>query len=195
MLVRRADYVVVEASGVGYRLSVSAETLKTVPAAGQETFLHAETLARDDSITLYGFATEEERDLFVELIGVSGIGPRVALATLSGGAPRELTNAIVTGDAKRFQAVPGIGKRTAERIILELKDRTQARMEEAGAEQPVAAESDARSLARDGLVNLGYPPQEAERMLDQVEQSDDPEALLNEALKRAGSATKGAGSG
>ena len=131
MLVRRADYVVVEASGVGYRLSVSAETLKTVPAAGQETFLHAETLARDDSITLYGFATEEERDLFVELIGVSGIGPRVALATLSGGAPRELTNAIVTGDAKRFQAVPGIGKRTAERIILELKDRTQARMEEA----------------------------------------------------------------
>ncbi len=195
VLVRRADYVVVEASGVGYRLSVSAETLKTVPAAGQETFLHAETLARDDSITLYGFATEEERDLFVELIGVSGIGPRVALATLSGGAPRELTNAIVTGDAKRFQAVPGIGKRTAERIILELKDRTQARMEEAGAEQPVAAESDARSLARDGLVNLGYPPQEAERMLDQVEQSDDPEALLNEALKRAGSATKGAGSG
>lgn len=195
VLVRRADYVVVEASGVGYRLSVSAETLKTVPAAGQETFLHAETLARDDSITLYGFATEEERDLFVELIGVSGIGPRVALATLSGGAPRELTNAIVTGDAKRFQAVPGIGKRTAERIILELKDRTQARMEEAGAEQPVAAESDARSLARDGLVNLGYPPQEAERMLDQVEQSDDPEALLNEALKRAGSATKGAGTG
>ena len=195
MLVRRADYVVVEASGVGYRLSVSAETLKTVPAAGQETFLHAETLARDDSITLYGFATEEERDLFVELIGGSGIGPRVALATLSGGAPRELTNAIVTGDAKRFQAVPGIGKRTAERIILELKDRTQARMEEAGAEQPVAAESDARSLARDGLVNLGYPPQEAERMLDQVEQSEDPEALLNEALKRAGSATKGAGSG
>ena len=195
VLVRRSDYVVVEASGVGYRLSVSAETLKTVPAAGQETFLHAETLARDDSITLYGFATEEERDLFVELIGVSGIGPRVALATLSGGAPRELTNAIVTGDAKRFQAVPGIGKRTAERIILELKDRTQARMEEAGAEQPVAAESDARSLARDGLVNLGYPPQEAERMLDQVEQSDDPEALLNEALKRAGSATKGAGSG
>lgn len=195
VLVRRSDYVVVEASGVGYRLSVSAETLKTVPAAGQETFLHAETLARDDSITLYGFATEEERDLFVELIGVSGIGPRVALATLSGGAPRELTNAIVTGDAKRFQAVPGIGKRTAERIILELKDRTQARMEEAGAEQPVAAESDARSLARDGLVNLGYPPQEAERMLDQVEQSDDPEALLNEALKRAGSATKGAGTG
>lgn len=195
VLVRRADYVVVEASGVGYRLSVSAETLKTVPAAGQETFLHAETLARDDSITLYGFATEEERDLFIELIGVSGIGPRVALSALSGGAPRELTNAIVTGDAKRFQAVPGIGKRTAERIILELKDRIQARMEEAGAEQPDVGESDARSLARDGLVNLGYPPQEAERMLDQVEQSDDPEALLNEALKRAGSATKGAGSG
>lgn len=193
VLVRRADYVVLEASGVGYRLSVSAETLKTVPASGQETFLHAETLARDDSISLYGFATEEERDLFVELIGVSGIGPRVALAALSGGAPRELNNAIVAGDAKRFQAVPGIGKRTAERIILELKDKTQARMEEAGVDRPDGEATDARSLARDGLINLGYPPQEAERMLDQVEQSDDPEALLNDALRRAGSAAKGAG--
>ena len=193
VLVRRSDYVVIEASGVGYRLSVSAETLKTVPAAGQETFLHAETVARDDSILLYGFATEDERDLFVELIGVSGIGPRVALSALSGGAPRELTTAIVTGDSKRFQAVPGIGKRTAERIILELKDRIQARMDEAGDEVPQVEATDARSLARDGLVNLGYPPQDAERMLDEVGGSDDPEVLLNEALRRAGSASKGAG--
>jgi holliday junction DNA helicase RuvA len=192
VLVRRTGYVVVEASGVGYRLAVSAETLKTVPAAGQETSLHAETVARDDSILLYGFATEEERDLFVELIGVSGIGPKVALAALSGGAPRELTNAIVAGDAKRFQAVPGIGKRTAERIILELKDRIQARMEEAGAEQPEPEVTDARSLARDGLVNLGYTPRDAERMLDEVPKSDDPEVLLNRALREV---AKGAGTG
>ena len=109
VLVRRADHVVIEASGVGYRLTVSAETLRSVPASGQQAFLHAETISRDDSLSLYGFASEEERDLFVQLIGVSGIGPKVAIAALSGGPHRELVSAIVSGDAKRFQAVPGIG--------------------------------------------------------------------------------------
>ena len=110
VLVRRSDYVVIEAAGVGYRLAVSSETLRSVPAVGHETFLHAETISRDDSLLLYGFSSEEERDLFNMLIGVSGIGPKVAIAALSGGPHRELTRAIISGDAKRFQAVPGIGK-------------------------------------------------------------------------------------
>src|SRR5919106_2794982 len=118
VLVRRADHVVVEAGGVGYRLAVSTETLKSVPARGKSATLHAELVARDDSLSLYGFASEEERDLFLQLTSVSGVGPKVALAVLSGAAPSELLRAIATGDAKRFKAFPGVGKRTAERIIV-----------------------------------------------------------------------------
>lgn len=190
VLLRRADHVVIEASGVGYRLSVSSETLRSVPAAGQETFLHAETISRDDSLLLYGFASEEERDLFNMLIGVSGIGPKVAIAALSGGPHRELTRAIVSGDSKRFQAVPGIGKRTAERIILELKDKVAAVAEESG-EVVVPASSDARSLARDGLINLGYAPLEAEQLLDGVGDAADPQELIGAALKRAAASGRG----
>ncbi len=127
VLVRRPDHVVIDAHGVGYRLAVSAETLKSVPAAGSDTFLHAELIAREDSLTLYGFASEDERDLFRMLISVSGVGPKMAIAALSGGSSRELLRAIAAGDTKRFQAVPGIGKRTAERIIVELRDKVAGR--------------------------------------------------------------------
>ena len=123
VMVRRPDHVVIEAAGVGYRLTVSSETLKAVPATGREAFLHAELVARDDSLALFGFASEEERDLFIQLVSVSGVGPKVAIAALSGGPARELLRAIAAGDAKRFQAVPGIGKRTAERIIVELREK------------------------------------------------------------------------
>src|SRR5436853_3294943 len=121
--VRRPDHVVSEAAGVGYRLAVSAQTLKHVPAAGNEALLHAHLILRDDGLHLYGFASEDERELFHLLTGVQGVGPKVALAVLSGGTTRELLNAIATGDSARFQAVPGIGKRTAERIIVELKEK------------------------------------------------------------------------
>ena len=190
VLVRRPDHVVIDAVGVGYRLAVSTETLKAVPATGREGFLHAELIARDDSLALYGFASEEERDLFRELISVSGVGPKVAIAVLSGGAPRDMLRAIAGGDAKRFQAVPGIGKRTAERIIVELREKVAGNLEEAiasGAEQG----GDPWTLARDGLVNLGYSPAEAEKLLDGVE-SDEPEELIAQALRRAGEARSAA---
>jgi Holliday junction DNA helicase RuvA len=184
VMVRRGDHVVLDAAGVGYRLAVSAETLKAVPAAGQQAFLHAELIAREDSLALYGFSSEEERDLFRLLISVSGIGPKVAIATLSGGSPRDLLRAIAAGDAKRFQAVPGIGKRTAERIIVELREKVTGALEEEVA--VAAAESgDARSLAREGLVNLGYAPLEAEELLDGLE-GEDPQELLAAALRKAG---------
>src|SRR5712671_5067840 len=100
VMVRRADHVEIDVGGVGYRLAVSTETLKAVPAAGQDAFLHAELISREDSLALYGFAAEEERDLFRLLISVSGIGPKVAIATLSGGSSRDLLRAIAAGDAK-----------------------------------------------------------------------------------------------
>lgn len=184
VMVRRSGHVVVDTGGVGYRLAVSAETLKAVPATGREVFLHAELIARDDSLALFGFASEEERDLFGELISVSGVGPKVALAALSGGPVRELLRAIASGDAKRFQAVPGIGKRTSERIIVELREKVAGTLEKevaAGAAEGTGP----RGLARDGLVNLGYAPLEAEQLLDGLE-GDDAEQLLGAALRKAG---------
>lgn len=189
-MVRRPDHVVIDAGGVGYRLAVSAETLKAVPAMGRDTFLHAELISREDSLALYGFASEEERDLFRLLISVSGIGPKVALAALSGGSARELLRAIAAGDAKRFQAVPGIGKRTSERIIVELREKVAGSLEEEVA-LGAAEGADARSLARDGLVNLGYAPLEAEQLLDGID-SDDPENLVAAALRKAAAARSGA---
>jgi Holliday junction DNA helicase RuvA len=188
VLVRRPHYVVVEASGVGYRLAVSAETLKSVPARGKRTQLHAHLVARDDSLSLYGFASEGERDLFLLLISVGGVGPKVALAALSGGPVRELLRAIAAGDAKRFQAVPGIGKRTAERIIVELREKVAGEIE-ADADGVAAAEGeeDPRSLAREGLLNLGYQPAEAERLLGEAE-GETPEEIVQAALRRAAGA-------
>jgi Holliday junction DNA helicase RuvA len=187
VLVRRPDHVVIEAGGVGYRLAVSAETLKAVPAAGSECFLHTELISREDSLALYGFSSEEERDLFRLLISVSGVGPKVAIAALSGGSARELTRAIAAGDAKRFQAVPGIGKRTAERIIVELREKVAGTLEEEVALAAAGGGGDARSLARDGLVNLGYAPLEAEQLLEGIEGAE-PQELLSAALRKAGTA-------
>jgi Holliday junction DNA helicase RuvA len=120
------------------------------------------------------------------LISVSGVGPKVAMAALSGGSSRELLRAIAAGDTKRFQAVPGIGKRTAERIIVELRDKVTGALESDTSAIIAAAEiGDARSLARDGLVNLGYQPLEAEQLLEGLE-GDDAEALLAGALRKAG---------
>ena len=123
MAVRRTDHVVVDCGGVGYRLAVSSETLRHVPAVGNEVVLHAHLVVRDDALALYGFASEEERELFLMLLGVQSVGPKVALAVLSGGPPRELLAALAAGDTARFQAVPGIGKRTAERIVVELREK------------------------------------------------------------------------
>lgn len=190
VMVRRPDHVVIDAGGVGYRLAVSSETLKAVPAAGSDAFLHAELISRDDSLALYGFSSEEERELFRLLITVSGIGPKVAIATLSGGSTRDLLRAIAGGDAKRFQAVPGIGKRTAERIIVELREKVAGALEE----EVVAVgseEGSARTLARDGLVNLGYAPLEAEQLLDGVDGAD-PQELVAAALRKAGTSRNAA---
>ncbi len=183
VLVRRPDHVVIESGGVGYRLAVSAESLKAVPACGKQATLQAHLVAREDSLSLYGFASEEERDLFLQLISVSGVGPKVAIAALSGGPPRELVRAIATGDAKRFQAVPGIGKRTAERIIVELRERIAASLDEAALVE-AAGTDEPRSLAREGLLNLGYTPPEAERLLKGAE-GETAEELVGAALRRA----------
>jgi holliday junction DNA helicase RuvA len=179
--VRRADHVVVACAGVGYRLAVSAETLRHVPRVGQPATLLTHLIVRDDALLLYGFATEEERDLFLLLIGVQSVGPKMALAVLSGGPPRELLSAVAAGDAARLQAAPGIGKRTAERIVVELREKVGVE-----AEEPIVITrgDDPRALAREGLVGLGFSPQEADKLLDGAA-GDSPEDLIAHALKGA----------
>ena len=177
--VRRADHVVIACGGVGYRLNVSAETLRHVPRVGEPASLTTHLIVRDDALLLYGFATEEERDLFLLLIGVQGVGPKMALAVLSGGPPRELLAAVAAGDSARLQAVPGIGKRTAERIVVELREKVA---------DPIVVtrtprdDDDPRALARDGLRGLGFSASDIDKLLDQAP-GDTPEALIAHALK------------
>lgn len=185
VLVRRPDHVVIESGGIGYRLTVSSETLKAVPASGKPIVLHSHLVLRDDAMQLYGFASEEERDLFLHLTSVSGIGPKVAVAILSDGTPRELLRAIATGDAKRFQVVPGVGKRTSERVIVELREKIAGQLSEGVPALSGASADDPRSLARDGLIGLGYTLAEAEKLLEKAA-GETPEELIEAALRSAG---------
>jgi Holliday junction DNA helicase RuvA len=185
--VRRTDHVTILCGDVGYRVAVSAETLRHVPAVGEGVTLHAHLIVRDDALALYGFHAEQERDLFLMLLSVQAVGPKVALAVLSGGHPRELIAAIAAGDAARFQAVPGIGKRTAERIIVELREKVVVTSDgHGGAGVPIVASrgSGPRALARDGLIELGYAPVEAEELLSGAE-GESAEELLAHALRVA----------
>jgi holliday junction DNA helicase RuvA len=181
--VRRADHVVVDCGGVGYRLAVSSETLRHVPAVGKDVLLHSHLVVREDALALYGFATEEERELFLMLIAVQSVGPKVALAVLSGGPPRELLAAVAAGDTARLQAAPGVGKRTAERIIVELREKVGATDTAPPALRAIRSE-DPRALARDGLLGLGYTPLEVDELLNGAE-GDQPEDLIAHALRTA----------
>ena len=191
--VRRTDHVVILCGSVGYRAAVSAETLRHVPAVGEQVTLHTHLIVREDALAVYGFHSEQERDLFLMLLSVQAVGPKVALAVLSAGPPRELIGALAAGDAARFQAVPGIGKRTAERIIVELREKVGVENgSAAGARTPIVARRGGvqhpRTLAREGLLELGYAPGEADELLRDVD-GESAEELIAEALRlaRAGS--------
>ena len=183
ILSRHAGEVVIEAAGVGYRLAVSAETLRDLPAVGHETVLHSHLVLRDDGIHLFGFSSESERELFLMLIGIQGVGPKVALAVLSGGTARELLNAIASADSARFQAVPGIGKRTAERIIVELREKVAGAVADEIVVRRTSSD-DPHAVAREGLIGLGFMPQEVDRLLAEAA-GDTPEELISAALRAA----------
>ncbi|MGH3134983.1 MAG: Holliday junction branch migration protein RuvA [Gaiellaceae bacterium] len=176
---RSVDGLVLDVGGVGYLVAATPSALRRadgVPEVTLETYLHV----RDDVLQLYGFADAAERALFVHLLGVSGIGPKVALAVVSSAPPAELQRAIALGDVARFQAIPGIGKKTAERIALELKDSI-ADATDMGAEVGAPREL----VARDALVELGYSVVEAERALARVDPDLPAEERVREALRSA----------
>jgi holliday junction DNA helicase RuvA len=180
--VRRADHVVVDCGGVGYRLAVSGETLKQVPAVGLPIVLHTHLVVRDDALALYGFATEEERDLFLMLLAVQSVGPKVALAVLSGAPPRMLLAAVAGGDVATLQATPGVGKRTAERIVVELREKVGTALGEDAIS--ISRGDDPQSLAREALLGLGYTAGEIDELLAGADGAS-TEDLIAHALRSA----------
>jgi Holliday junction DNA helicase RuvA len=181
VVVRRPDHVIVDCGGVGYRLAVSSETLRHVPATGNEVSLHTHLVVRDDALALYGFSSENERDLFLMLLGVQTVGPKMAIAVLSGAPPRELLAAVAAGDVSRLRA-PGVGKRTAERIIAELREKVAADATEDPISVTRADSDDPRALAREALTGLGYGPDEIASLLAGADGSS-TEELISHALR------------
>lgn len=178
--------IVVDVGGVGYDVSVPLSTFYGLEEVGSEIVLRIHTHVREDAFALYGFATELEQALFQRLIGISGIGPKVALAVLSGIEPSELIRAIERGDLARLTAIPGVGKKTSERIVLELKDRlptivpVQMAAAASGLEQPSARRTDVLSA----LINLGYHRPLAEKAVDSAITAT-PDGDFERTLKQA----------
>ena len=177
---KQLQRLIVDVGGVGYDVTVPLSTMYALGDLGSRVELRIYTHVREDALHLFGFATALEQTLFERLISVSGIGPKVALAVVSGSAASELRRAIALGDAARFQAIPGIGKKTAERIVLELKGSLPETLDPRG-----DAPSPAELTARDALVELGYSVVEAERVLAGVDPGLSAEERVREALKRA----------
>ena len=173
---RTLDGTVLDVGGVGYLLRLTAgidQKAKEGREVTFDTYLHV----REDALQLYGFAEPAERELFEQLLSVSGVGPKVALAIVSGSTPAELRRAIALEDTTRFVAIPGIGKKTAERVVLELKEKLAVeRFEPEGAPDLVA---------RDALLELGYSAVEAERALASTDPEAPPEERVRQALKAA----------
>ena len=178
-----ADGLVLEVGGVGYRLHATESAVRKAEGHDEvvlETHLHV----REDALQLFGFATADERLLFEQLLGVTGVGPKVALAIVSAYAPPELRRAIVTDDAALFQTIPGIGRKLAQRVVMELREKIgPVALPSAG--PPVAGAGDGHLVARDALVELGYTVAEAEQRLASVDPDLPPADRVRAALKAA----------
>jgi holliday junction DNA helicase RuvA len=180
-VVHDAEGLVVEVGGVGYRLHATPSAIRKADGADEvvvETHLHV----RDDALQLFGFADTDERTLFEQLLAVSGVGPKVALAIVSGYSPGELKRAIVREDADLFQTIPGIGRKTAQRVVLELKEKIAPL---AAVEAPHLAGGDGHIIARDALVELGYSVAEAEQRLADTDPELPPAERVRQALRAA----------
>ncbi|MGH2997303.1 MAG: Holliday junction branch migration protein RuvA [Gaiellaceae bacterium] len=174
---RGAEGLVLDVGGVGYLVQATPRALAQAGGSKEvtvETYLHV----REDALQLYGFADPAERQLFEQLLSVSGVGPKVALAIVSGSTPAELRRAIAREDTARFEAIPGIGRKTAQRVVLELKGTLTGDIEP-------SADGDGHLVARDALVELGYTAAEAEQRLAEIDPDLPPAERVRQALRAA----------
>ncbi len=182
---KEPEGVVLEVGGVGYRASASLTTLRALPSLGEECVIHTHMVVREDAMLLFGFATKEERAAFDSLTAVSKVGPKLALAVLSSMSPPEIVEAVARGDVLTFAAVPGLGRKSAERLVLELKGKDIAVF---APEPAVAGDGGGPYLeAREALTSLGYSLEEAEHSLKSIPPQDTVEKYIKEALRRIGS--------
>ncbi len=179
--------VVIDVGGVGYRTSASMGTLRTLPSLGEECVIHTRMVVREDAMLLFGFAAREERAAFDALTAVSKVGPKLALSVLSTMTAPEVSEAVARGDVVKLASVPGLGKKTAERLVLELRGKDLASF---GAEAAVSGGGGGGGPfieARDALAALGYTLDEAEKALNDVPPQTSVEKYIKEALRRIGS--------
>lgn len=172
--------VVVAVAGTGYEVLVPTSVVAKLPPVGRQVRVHTRLVVREDSMTLYGFSTPDERELFDLLVGVTGVGPKVALSFLSALTPDAVRRSVIAGDAAALTIVPGVGKKVAQRVVLDLRDRLGGQGDVISVEGPVAD-------VRDALLQLGLTPQEASEALRGLEADGRaPEDLLREALQKVG---------
>lgn len=184
---KTAEAIVLDVNGVGYLLQVSAQTLSLAPAAGGRMKLYASLSVREDAMELFGFHSREEKRMFERLRSVSGVGPRMALAILSAMPLNDLSVALVAGDAAALTRVPGIGKKTAQRLLLELRDKVdQSELTGQGAVAPAGGGAQGEAIA--ALMALGYASSEAARAVSQVaDKADKADEIIFLALRSLGS--------
>ena len=180
LIARHPNQVILEAMGVGYDVTISVPTFSELPPAGVEVALHIHTHVREDQIALYGFLRPEEKHLFEKLISVSGIGPKLAITILSGMPADEMTSAIRGNDVARLTKIPGIGRKTAERMVLELRDK----LPPVGTDQihVIPSLSAVQEDVLSALVNLGYQRTAAEKALLSIEKNGTFDAMFRTAL-------------
>jgi Holliday junction DNA helicase RuvA len=180
LISRHPNQVILETAGVGYDVTISVPTFSELPSIGSEVALHIHTHVREDQLALYGFLRPEEKQLFEKLLTVSGIGPKLAITILSGMAAQEMTAAIRGNDIARLTKIPGIGRKTAERMVLELRDK----LPPAGAEQVhvLPSLSATQEDVLSALVNLGYQRAVAEKALTSIEKAGSFDTMFRAAL-------------
>jgi Holliday junction DNA helicase RuvA len=180
--------VVLDVGGVGYRASASLTTLRALPSLGEECVIHTRMVVREDAMLLFGFATKEERAAFDALTAVSKVGPKLALAVLSSMSPPEIAEAVARGDVLKFVSVPGLGRKSAERLVLELKGKDIAVFAPEPANLGDGGGGGGPYMeAREALAGLGYSLEEAEKALNNIPPQDTVEKYIKEALRRIGS--------
>lgn len=183
--IKQPPYLLLEVNGVGYELEAPMSTFYDLPAVGESVQIYTHLQVREDAHTLYAFSNETQRSLFRALLKVNGVGAKMALAILSGMNPEEFHRSVEEGDAKSLTRLPGVGKKTAERLIIEMRDRLKTLFGDApaslGASKPKASQADEAVQA---LVALGYKPAEASKLVNAVEaEGKDSEVIIREALR------------
>jgi len=183
---REPAAIMIECGGVGYEVATPMSTFLELPTIGAEVFLYVHMLVREDAQTLHGFATEDEKRLFRTLLKISGVGAKMGLAILSAMSVRDFERCVQTDDAAMLVKIPGVGKKTAERLIIEMRDKIDKLPLQAVANRADAAARDPRNLAVDALVSLGYKLPEVKRLLAQIDVKEkSAEDIIRLALRQA----------